>query len=85
VGSVLGAALTNRRRLASAEGSVLIYMAAAVLVVSVVVARWPAILAWPLAAIGLWLGTAWLYKAITLLRGTRTAAPALARKEEPRV
>jgi cardiolipin synthase len=85
VGSVLGAALTNRRRLASAEGSVLIYMAAAVLVISVVVARWPAILAWPLAAIGLWLGTAWLYKAIMLLRGTRSAAPALARKEEPRV
>ena len=49
VGSVLGAALTNRRRLAPAESSVLLYMALAVLAISALVIWRPSILGWPLA------------------------------------
>ena len=83
VGSVLGAALTSRRKLAPAEASVLIYMALAVLAISVLVIWRPSIIGWPLAAIGLWMGGAWLYKAISLRRGTSAAAPSLSRKEGP--
>jgi cardiolipin synthase len=82
VGSVLGAALTNRRRLAPAESSVLLYMALAVLAISALVIWRPSILGWPLAVIGLWLGGAWLYKAITLRRGTYPTAPSLSRRDD---
>ena len=82
VGSVLGAALTNRRELAPAESSVLIYMALTVLAVSALVIWRPSILGWPLAAIGLWLGASWLSKAISLRRGTRAAAPSLSRRDD---
>ena len=83
VGSVLGAALTSRRKLAPAEASVLTYMALAVLAISALVIWRPSIIGWPLAAIGLWMGGAWLYKAISLRRGTSPSAPSLSRKEGP--
>jgi len=81
VGSVLGAALTNRRPLAPAEASVLIYMALATLAISALVIWRPSIIGWPLAAIGLWMGGAWLYKAILLRGGKRAAGPSLSRKD----
>jgi cardiolipin synthase len=81
VGSVLGAALTNRRNLAPAESSVLFYMAVFSIAISTLVIWRPHILAWPLAAIGIWLGGSWLYKAIGLRRGTRPAAPSLSSQE----
>lgn len=81
VGSLLGAALTNRRPLAPSESSVLFYMAVAVLALSALVIWRPSILGWPVAALGLWMGGAWLYKAISLRRGTRAAAPSLSRKD----
>ncbi|HXU52917.1 MAG TPA: phospholipase D-like domain-containing protein [Casimicrobiaceae bacterium] len=81
VGSVLGAALTNRRHLAPAESSVLFYMAIFSIAISALVIWKPHIVAWPLAAIGIWLGGAWLYKAIGLRRGTRPSAPSLSSQE----
>lgn len=69
VGSALGAALTNRRRLAPSEAGLLGRMAATALVLAGVAAIWPRVVAWPLAVIGVWLGLAWLGRAIALRRG----------------
>jgi cardiolipin synthase A/B len=82
VGSVLGAALTNRRRLAPAESSVLLYTGLGVLAISALVIWRPSILGWPLAAIGVWLGGSWLYKSISLRRGNRPTAPSLTRRDD---
>jgi cardiolipin synthase len=68
VGSALGAALTNRRALGAAESSVLAKVGIAALVIAVVAALWPRLVAWPLAAIGCWLGIAWLARAAELKR-----------------
>ncbi len=66
VGSMLGAALTNRRALAPGEGKMIGTMGAVAVAVALVDILWPQVIAWPLALILLWLGTAWLYKAGTL-------------------
>ncbi len=84
VGSVLGAALTNRRHLAPAEASLLVYMAIAIIALSALVFWKPHVLAWPLAAIGVWVGCSWVYKAIGLRRGTRPAAPSLSPQDRVR-
>ncbi len=82
VGSVLGAALTNRRPLAPAEASLLVYMALAIIAIAALVFWRPSIIGWPLAVIGLWMGGAWLYKAIALKRGKRAAGPSLSQRDE---
>ncbi|MEO8847980.1 MAG: phosphatidylserine/phosphatidylglycerophosphate/cardiolipin synthase family protein [Casimicrobiaceae bacterium] len=81
VGSVLGAALTNRRPLAPAEASVLVYMALAMIAISALLIWRPSIIGWPLAFVGLWMGGAWLYKAIAIRRGKRKSAPSLSRRD----
>ena len=81
VGSALGAALTNRRPLGPAEGGFLAYMAIATLCVAALAVWWPAVIAWPLAVLGAWMGFAWLAKAIALKRKVRTSS---ADDSEPR-
>jgi cardiolipin synthase len=68
VGSALGAALTGRRVLDSAESGLLAKMGAAILALAVIAALWPHVVAWPAAVLGVWLGAAWLLKALALRR-----------------
>jgi len=68
VGSVLGAAITNRRALGATEAGLLFIVSAIVIAIATVAAFWPRVLAWPLAFICTWLGIAWTAKAIALKR-----------------
>jgi cardiolipin synthase len=72
VGSVLGAALTNRRVLGAAESGLLVKVSAAAIGFAIVAAAWPRAIAWPLGALGAWLGVAWLIKAAAVRRQART-------------
>jgi cardiolipin synthase A/B len=81
VGSALGAALTDRRILGPAEAGLLFLMAAVAAVIGVVGALWPRVLAWPVAFVALWSGTAWIVKGISLRRGRRSG-PRVERLED---
>jgi cardiolipin synthase len=72
VGSALGAALTDRRILGPAEAGLLFLMAAVAVVVGIVGALWPRVLAWPVAVVALWSGIAWVAKGVALRRRRRT-------------
>ena len=74
VGSALGAALTDRRVLAPAEAGLLVRMAITAIVIATVAAFWPRLVAWPVAALGIWLGAAWIGKAFDLRREARRRA-----------
>ena len=69
VGSALGAALTGRRVLGPTESGLLAKMGGVILLLTIVAALWPRIVAWPAAVVGAWLGVAWLAKAFELRRG----------------
>jgi len=71
VGSALGAALTNRRPLGPAEAGLLATMALATLGLAAVAFFAPRVLAWPVAVLAAWLGTAWGVKAWQLWRRAR--------------
>jgi cardiolipin synthase A/B len=81
VGSALGAALTDRRSLGPAEAGLLFLMAAVAAVIGIVGALWPRVLAWPVAFVALWSGTAWVVKGISLRRGRRSG-PRVERLED---
>ena len=81
VGSALGAALTDRRILGPAEAGLLFLMAAVAAVIGIVGALWPRVLAWPVAFVALWSGTAWIVKGIALRRGRR-GGPRVERLED---
>lgn len=68
VGSALGAALTNRRTLGPTEVGLLSTMAFVMLVVAVVAALFPRVLAWPVAVFAAWLAIAWGFKGVLLWR-----------------
>jgi cardiolipin synthase len=74
VGSALSAALTNRRPLGAAEAGLLVKMAMVALIVGSVAALWPAIIAWPLGVLMVWMGFAWLAKASSLKRKAQEQA-----------
>jgi cardiolipin synthase A/B len=84
VGSALGAALTGRRVLDTAESGLLAKMGGVILALSIVAAVWPHFVAWPAAVIGGWLGIAWLAKAFALRRRTSVRQRATDRAEAPR-
>jgi cardiolipin synthase len=71
VGSALGAALTDRRILGPAEAGLLFIMAGVSIMVGLLAALAPRILAWPLAFVAIWSGIAWLVKGVSLRRGRR--------------
>ncbi len=78
VGSALGAALTNRRMLGPPESGMLIATAALTLILAIVAVLYPRIVAWPIGALGAWLGLAWAWKGFGLWRQARSgrrAAP----------
>ena len=66
MGSALGAALTNRRRLGTAESGLLAKVSAIAIAFAIVAALWPRVVAWPLGVIAAWVGIAWLAKAHAL-------------------
>ena len=66
VGSALHAALTNRRPLGQAESGLLVKMAVLSLLIGVLGALWPWLIAWPIALLMAWMGFAWLAKASSL-------------------
>jgi cardiolipin synthase len=66
VGSALSAALTNRRPLGPAESGLITKMGVLALLVGVIAAIWPWVIAWPLGVLLAWIGLAWLAKATTL-------------------
>jgi len=68
VGSALGAALTDRRILGPAEAGLLFLMALVAVIVGILGALWPRVLAWPLAVIAIWSGLAWAAKGVSLRR-----------------
>ena len=81
VGSTLGAALTNRRRLGPAEARLLVQVGAAVLLLAVIAVLWPRAVAWPFAALAGWIGLAALVRAWSLRR--RRIRPAGRRARDP--
>ncbi|MCC6609020.1 MAG: cardiolipin synthase B [Burkholderiales bacterium] len=68
IGSVVGAALTNRRSLDATEANLLMYGSAILFAVAVVAFLWPKILAIPFAVIAAWIAGAMLLRAARLRR-----------------
>ena len=63
LGNALGAALSPRRVYGAAERRLLVPGGLALVALAPIAAFWPAVLAWPLAALALWLGIALLLRA----------------------
>ena len=66
MGSALGAALTDRRRLGAAESGLLAKVSAIAIAFAIIAALWPRVIAWPLGVLAAWVGIAWLTKAWAL-------------------
>jgi cardiolipin synthase len=71
IGSTVGAAITNRRVLEPVEARIMIVAAVILLAVGVVVAFFPKLLAYPMAAGAIWVGVALLYRSYRLKRAAR--------------
>ena len=71
VGHAVGAALTAQRALGPAEARPTAAAGAVLLVLAALAALWPRLLAVPLAVLGLWLGSALLYRAWRLAHPSR--------------
>jgi cardiolipin synthase len=71
IGNALGAALSPRRVLGPAERSLLLPGGLVLVVLAVVAAFFPPALAWPFAAVALWLGLALLLRAARAARNSR--------------
>jgi cardiolipin synthase len=68
IGSTVSAAVTNRRVLEPVEGHIAFVAGAALGGLALVAVYFPRAVAYPLAAIAVWLGTALLLRGVTLLR-----------------
>jgi cardiolipin synthase len=75
IGSAVGAAMTGRRVLGPAEARIMAAAGIALLILGLLAAVWPRLIAVPLAAIAIWLAVSLLIRAWTLRRE---------RAEEPR-
>jgi cardiolipin synthase len=80
LGSAVGAAITRPRELVPQDGRIMGGAAAALVVLAAVGILWPQAIAWPLAAIFLWLGIAFLIRAWRGRREKPQAAPRLDQK-----
>jgi cardiolipin synthase len=74
VGSTVGAAITDHRELGPVEARVMIVVAGLLLALGVLSIAFPRILAYPLAAAFLWVGTALLFRGYRLRRKARRSA-----------
>jgi cardiolipin synthase len=66
VGSAFSAALTRKRVLASTEASTLAGVAVFLCVLALIAGFWPRVLAWPIALLLAWVGSAMLWRAVKL-------------------
>lgn len=69
--NTVGAAISNRRVLGSAEGGILLGGACVLLAAAVVAFLWPRILAWPFALLAGWTALSLLFKAAGMIRRPR--------------
>lgn len=74
VGSIMGAALVNRRRLGPSEATLVADVAALMLVLGMIALLWPSLIAYPIAAFALWFGGAMLVRAVKLGRDRHRAS-----------
>ncbi|HVU81244.1 MAG TPA: hypothetical protein VHD89_04480, partial [Rhodanobacteraceae bacterium] len=74
--TTLGAALGNRRVLSNAETRPLLGGAAVLLVIAGIGAWWPRVLAWPLAALALWIAVSLAVRWARMRRHARRTAHA---------
>ncbi|HEX7326327.1 MAG TPA: phospholipase D-like domain-containing protein [Rhodanobacteraceae bacterium] len=72
--TTLGAALRNRRVLSDAETRPLLGGACALLVIAIIAILWPRVLAWPLAAIALWIGVSLVARWLRMRRHRHRSA-----------
>jgi cardiolipin synthase len=77
IGNALGSALSARRLLGPAERRVLVPGGLILVTIAVVAILWPPLVAWPLAALALWMGVALLVRAARI--PAAVAAPAIER------
>lgn len=82
IGNTVGAAISNHRTLEPVEARIMIVAAAALLAAAVLIALFPRLLAYPLAAVALWVGAALLYRGLSLRRRAKSRLAA-GRAEEP--
>ncbi|HEX7130633.1 MAG TPA: phospholipase D-like domain-containing protein [Rhodanobacteraceae bacterium] len=73
----VGVALNNRRVLSRAETGPLLWGALALLVVTAIAVMWPRAIAWPLAAIGLWIALGLAVRWLRVRRERRRTAHSL--------
>jgi cardiolipin synthase len=72
IGNVVGTAITRPRQLGNADGRIMTAAAALLLFVAVLGAKWPRVLAYPLAAVSLWFALAFIIRAWRTRRDTKT-------------
>ncbi len=63
LGNTVSAAITNRRVLGPAEAGLMAGVALALLGVAAAIIMWPQLIAWPLAALGVWVAISFLFRA----------------------
>ena len=66
IGNAVTAAVSNKRVLDTGDATLAAGTGALLVVLGVVSAVWPAVLAWPLAALALWVGVTLLARALRL-------------------
>ena len=71
IGSMIGAAITNRRALGPAEARLMAVAGLVLLLMTVVALLWPRVVVLPFAVIGVWVAVALLLRAWRLWRSTR--------------
>jgi cardiolipin synthase A/B len=70
----VGAVLGNHQVLSSSETVTLPWVAAVTLALAAIAIAWPALLAWPLAALAAWIGVASAIRYVRVLRAPRAPA-----------
>ena len=82
IGYVMGAAVTRRRLVEVSEWRVLGIVGFALCALSILVLLFPRVVAYPVAALGLWGGMALLWKTMRRQPGANTAAPSAGENRE---
>jgi cardiolipin synthase A/B len=73
--NTVGAAVTNHRTLVRAEGRILSLAGIVLVVLAVLAALWPRVVATPLAALALWVGVALVWRSFQLITRKDEAGP----------
>src|SRR5439155_747037 len=68
IGNTVSAAVTNKRKLEPVETRIMLAVAVILVIVGVLVAIFPRLIAYPMAAVAIWIATALLYRTYRLRR-----------------